>query len=111
MQLSLGPEELGVQGKWVDKRFATDVNDVVVDGYTNFDFDARFSLAGAGLERTYLQLNVINLLDERYFGSISSFINAGNICPAGGTCTANGSNPSFTLGAPRTFLASINVGF
>ena len=111
VQLSLGPVEVGIQGKWVDDRFATDVNDVVVKGYTNFDLDARLSLAGAGLERTYLQLNVINLLDERYFGSIGSQINAGNICPTGGTCSGNSSNPTFTLGAPRTFLASINVGF
>jgi iron complex outermembrane recepter protein len=110
-QFEFGPVEFGIQGKWVDDRFATDVNDVVVKGYSVFDADARFSLAPWGLERTYLQLNVINIFDERYIGSIGSQINAGQICPAGGTCASNTNNPTFTPGASRTFLATLNVGF
>jgi iron complex outermembrane receptor protein len=110
-QVEFGPVELGIQGKFVDDRFATDVNDVIVPSYALFDADARFNLKFLGLERTYLQLNMINLFDERYIGGIGTQINAGQICPAGATCSNNTSNPNFTPGAPRTFLATLNVGF
>jgi outer membrane receptor protein involved in Fe transport len=75
-QFEVGPFEFGVQGKYVDDRFATDVNDVIVPGYALFDADARFSFAQWGLERTYLQFNVINIFDERYIGSIGTQLNA-----------------------------------
>jgi iron complex outermembrane receptor protein len=105
VQLDVGPVTLGAQGKWVDDRFATDVNDVLVKGYTVVDLDARLSLRSVGLDRTYLQLNVINLFDKFYFGGINSQIAASTI---GGV---SGSNPSFTVGSPRTILGSINFGF
>lgn len=98
VQLELGPVELGVQAKYVDDRFATDTNDVKVEGYTLVDLDARLSLAGIGLEKTFFQLNVINLFDKFYFGNISTQINAAG-------------NPNFSVGAPRTVLGSINVAF
>ena len=109
-QLTLGPVELGVQGKFVDDRFATDVNDVVVDGYTLVDLDARYSLESLGLKNTYFQLNINNLFNKFYFGNIGTQVNAGAICPAGGTCAANGANPNFSVGAPRTILGTIHVG-
>lgn len=105
-QFNFGPVDLGVQGKWVDKRFATDVNDVVVPSYTLVDLDARLNLAKWGLERTFIQLNVRNLFDEFYFSNISTQINAGNIGGAN-----NGQNPNFTVGYPRTFSAGFNVEF
>jgi iron complex outermembrane recepter protein len=97
-QVELGPVELGIQGKWVDDRFATDLNDIVVKDYALFDADARISMAGLGLERTYLQLNVHNLFNKKYFGNISTRIDAAG-------------NPNFTVGAPRTFIATLNLGF
>jgi iron complex outermembrane receptor protein len=110
-QLEAGPFEIGIQGKYVDDRFATDVNDVIVRGYALWDADVRFSFEPWGLERTYLQVNVINIFDERYIGSIGTQLNAGQICPAGSTCGSNTNNPSFTPGSRRTFLATLNVGF
>ncbi len=104
-EVDLGPVLVGVQGKWVDDRYATDVNDVLVKGYTLVDLDARLSLRTLGLERTYFQLNVINLFDEFYFGNIGTQISAGTI---GGIA---GANPNFSVGAPRTILGTINVGF
>jgi iron complex outermembrane receptor protein len=110
-QLELGPVELGVIGKWVDSRFATDVNDVLVEDYFTVDLDARVSLKDLGLAKTYFQLNVINLFDKFYLGNISTQINGGNICPVGATCSGNSSNPNFAVGAPRTVLGTINVAF
>ena len=96
--MELGPVAVGLQGKYVDDRFATDVNDVKVKGYTLFDLDARLDLARVGLANTYLQLNVLNLFDKFYFGNISTQIDAGG-------------NPGFSVGGPRTFIASVNFGF
>jgi iron complex outermembrane receptor protein len=111
VQFEVGPAQLGVTAKWVDDRFATDVNDVIVPSYTLVDLDARFSLAGMGLETSFFQLNVINLFNERYFGNIGTQINAGNICPVGANCAGNSNNPTFTPGSPRTIVGTLNIGF
>src|SRR5207253_4987163 len=79
VQGNLGPFTIGAQAKWVDSRFATDTNDVVVDDYTVVDADVRFDLGSIGLPESYVQFNVTNLFNERYFGNISTQINnAGN---------------------------------
>jgi len=98
IQGTLGPLQLGLQAKKVGDRFATDTNDVRSEGYATVDFDARLNLEKWGLEKTYLQLNVINLFDERYLGNISTQINAAG-------------NPNFALGSPRTIMGSVHVGF
>ncbi len=98
-EFNYGPVNVGVQGKWVDERFATDVNDVVVGSYTLVDLDARFSLEQYGLSKTSLSLNVRNLFDERYFGNISTQVNALS------------GNPNFTVGYPRTVIGSVKFGF
>jgi iron complex outermembrane receptor protein len=98
LQIELGPVEIGVQGKWVTERFATDVNDVRVQGYSTVDLDARLSLAQWGLEKSWLQLNVVNLFNEFYFGNISTQINAAG-------------NPNFSVGAPRTVMGTLRMGF
>ncbi|HEX8309207.1 MAG TPA: TonB-dependent receptor [Allosphingosinicella sp.] len=98
IQGTLGPLELGLQAKKVGDRFATDTNDVRVKGYATVDLDARLNLEGWGLSKTYLQLNVINLFDRFYFGNISTQINAAG-------------NPNFAVGAPRTIMGSVHVGF
>lgn len=93
-----GPINLGIQAKRVGPRFATDVNDVKVKGYTVVDLDARFSLEELGLRKTYLQGNIQNLFDTFYFGNLGTQINA-----AGG--------PNFAVGGPRTASMTLNVGF
>jgi len=92
--------EFGIQGKWVGSRFATDTNDVKVKGYALVDLDARLNLAplAEALRKTYFQLNVTNLFDKKYFGNISTQINAGG-------------NPNFSAGSPRTVMGTLNVGF
>lgn len=96
--IKAGPVDLGTTVKWVDKRFATDVNDVVAPAYMLVDLDARLKLSDFGLEKTYLQLNVKNLFNEFYFGNISTQINAA-------------ANPNFSVGYPRTVLGSVHVEF
>lgn len=98
-EFNYGPVNVGVQGKYVDERFATDVNDVVVGSYTLVDLDARFSLEQYGLAKTSLALNVRNLFDERYFGNISTQVDALS------------GNPNFSVGYPRTIIGSVKFGF
>lgn len=101
IELDLKPVTLGIQAKRVGKRFATDVNDVVVKGYTVVDLDGRVGLPFIPGNRTYLQVNVNNLLNERYFGNLSTTINAYG---------RGSSAPRFTPVSGRSVLATINVG-
>ena len=94
--VELGPVEFGIQGKHVGSRFATDTNDVKVKGYFLVDLDARVDMSMLGLEKTFFQLNVSNLFDERYFGNISTQINVGG-------------GPNFSVGSPRTFIGTLNI--
>ncbi|WP_298813778.1 TonB-dependent receptor [uncultured Sphingomonas sp.] len=97
-QVELDPFSLGVQVKHVGRRYVTDVNDLLVAGYTTVDLDARASLARFGLENTFLQLNVTNLFEERYFGNLS-------------TATSASGTTRYTFGAPRTVIGSIHFAF
>ncbi|HYD12946.1 MAG TPA: TonB-dependent receptor [Allosphingosinicella sp.] len=97
-QANLGPFTFGVQAKWVDVRFATDVNDILVDDYTVVDADIRFDLGSVGLPDSFVQFNVTNLFDERYFGNISTQINGAG-------------NPNFSTGSPQTFMLTLNLAW
>jgi iron complex outermembrane receptor protein len=85
----------------VGKRFATDVNDVVSNDYAFFDLDARIGLPFIQNNRSYVQLNVSNVLNARYFGNLSTTINAFGF---------NNSAPRFTPVAPRAIMATLNLG-
>jgi iron complex outermembrane receptor protein len=89
---------VGLQAKKVGDRFATDNNDEIAPGYTVVDVDLNYGIKLGGLEGAELQLNVTNLLDEEYFGNISS--------GTGGTSVG-----FYTIGAPRTVMASLRFNF
>jgi iron complex outermembrane receptor protein len=84
----------GLQAKKVGDRFGTDLNDQVAPGYTVVDLDLSYGFQYKGLKKGEVQFNVTNLLDEEYFGNISS--------GTGGTSTA-----FYSIGAPRAFVASL----
>lgn len=63
---------LGIQGKFVGKRWTNLVNTERAPGYDLWDLDVRFSLDTLGLEGTYLQGNIRNLFDKRYLGDITT---------------------------------------
>ena len=89
-----------LSGKYVGKRFATDLNDLETPDYTVVNGSVRWDLPGLAFLKpgTYAQLNVINLTDEYYYGSISSTVAASN-------------KPSFNVGAPRTVMLSLHTAF
>ncbi len=88
----------GLQGKKVGDRFATDNNDEVAKSYTVFDLDFTWGFKVPGFEGAQFQFNVTNLLDEEYFGNISS--------GTGGTSVG-----FYSIGAPRTAVASLRFNF
>ena len=102
VELHIKPVTLGLQAKHVGKRFATDVNDVVVKAYTTFDADARVDLPWVPGNKTYFQLNVINLFNEHYFGNLSTTINAYG---------PGSSAPRFTPVSTRAVTGTLTVGF
>jgi iron complex outermembrane receptor protein len=104
---------LGVQAKRTGPRYVNDQNLPVFQtingvstqvygakapGYTLVDIDARYSLEKFGAPGVALQLNVTNVFDKMYVGGFDGTL----------------SNTSITfaqIGAPRTFIGSIVVGF
>jgi iron complex outermembrane receptor protein len=111
-----------LQGKWVDDRFSTDLNDEVAPAYTVVDFDASYRFKLSGDQSLQVQFNVMNVLDEDYFGTISSGLGTNPPCVNESTgATAQCVNPAgqpqsggvgfFSIGSPRTILLSVKYGF
>jgi iron complex outermembrane receptor protein len=95
----------GAQVKYVGKRFATDVNDEVAESYTLVDANVRYSFAALGLENAFAQVNVSNLFDKKYKGSISSRTTA-----TPGSPGFSGA-PTYAVGGRRAVQGSIHVEF
>ncbi|MFW2344971.1 MAG: TonB-dependent receptor domain-containing protein, partial [Brevundimonas mediterranea] len=93
-----GPLSAGIQAKYVGERWLTDVNDLAVPSYTVVNADARFDLGYFGFEGTDIQINVTNLLDEEYFGSLGTGLDANSSLYA-------------NQGPPRTIQASVRYAF
>jgi iron complex outermembrane receptor protein len=77
--------------------------------YWLVNLDVRYNLApfGPELKNTYLQLNVYNLFDKFYVGGFG-----GGLAQAFNTAGTQYGNPPFVqIGAPRTIMGSINIGF
>lgn len=106
---------LGAQGKYVGDRWSTDVNDEQTDAYTVVDLDARLKLENFGWNNSYIQLNVTNLFDEEYLGSISSQTNAQTIADIDPVTPGNqaraGTAPTYSISAPRTFMLTLRAAF
>ena len=132
----LGRFELGLTAKKTGGRFIYDSNLPILSGtwsrdgagvvtnttyvvhpaktpaYWMVNLDARIDLAGLGLgEKTYVQLNVYNLFDKLYVGNYPSGLNQGNVIGPGVIGANPGSPPFAQIGAPRTFSATLSVGF
>lgn len=98
-----------LSGKYVGDRYSTDVNDDIAPAYTVWNASMRWDLDFAK-PGTYLQLNVINLMDEQYLSNITSRNNAFPTLRSNGT-TQSASLPSFNVGAPRTITLALRAKF
>jgi iron complex outermembrane recepter protein len=93
----------GLQGKYVDERFSTDVNDQAAPSYTTFDADATYGLETQNLKFD-IQLNLINIADREYLGSIATSRFSADPTKPYGTQA-----PLYAVGAPRTIQLSVSV--
>ncbi len=126
VRATLGPVDFGFSGKRTGTRFVYDTNLPVYAGpagtlqapnrtyqvfgaktpaYWLVNLDARINLEFVGLnDKTYLQLNVYNLMDNFYQGGfgggVSQAVSGGNY-----------SIPNVQIGAPRTVSATFTMGF
>jgi iron complex outermembrane receptor protein len=71
-QYKIGDFSFGLQGKQVGDRYSNDLNTEKAPAYTLWDANVRYVLPQIGVAKSSLQLNVKNLLDEKYLGDISS---------------------------------------
>lgn len=117
-QVEFEPVSVGLQVKYVSDRFATDLNDIKSQAYTTADLDARFDLEPYGLKNSSFQINVTNIFDRFYLANIGTQIAGPNnnglvLVPslAAGASIPGGSAPNWSIGAPRTFSATLRVGF
>lgn len=94
----------GVQAKYTGERWITDVNDLADSAFTIVDVDARIDFTPWGYEDTYLQFNVTNVFDEKYYSGLGTRASA---TPG----QLGYSRPFATTGAPRTWMATLRVGF
>jgi len=150
----LGPVHLGIEAKRTGPRYIFDNNSAMYRGdigvtsstaipgrtlipqevifgakapaYWLVNLDARVDLApfSPALKKTYLQLNVYNLLDKFYVGGFGGGLSqttstrscsAASLPAPGCTPTVTvptwGAPPFVQIGAPRTISASINIQF
>jgi iron complex outermembrane receptor protein len=100
---------VGLGGKYTGRRFATDTNDLRVPSYVLVDGDITYDLGELGWKGSFLKFNVANLMDERYFGNISSQrCYVPNVATATSGC---GSAPLFGVGYPQTFQLTLRSTF
>lgn len=100
---------LGLDGKFVGSRYATDVNDYKVPSYFTMNADVTYDLGELGWESSYLKFNVQNLLDEKYFSSVATSKSCFTpVAPTTSGCT---SYPLLSVGFPRTLQITLRSVF
>ncbi len=105
-EYEIGDFTFGLQGKYTGDRWATDVNDEKAADYTVIDANVRYNLENlVNLPDTYLQLNVTNLMDRHYLGSISTRVTSNAAIPG-----FSGA-PTYNIASPRTVQGSIHLAF
>jgi len=127
---TFGPLSAGFNVKRTGPRYLYDTNETVkqivagttyevygnkAPAYTLVDINARLDMSWAGLnKKTYFQLNVLNVFDQLWVGSINSgngSLNQGPTFNNVGAITAYGSALNSQIGYPRTVMGSLVVAF
>jgi iron complex outermembrane receptor protein len=132
----IGPVTLGVEAKRTGERFIFDNNmpvfrgDIGVTTGTNpqeqifsatapaywlVNLDARVKLGAVdpALKKAYLQFNLYNAFDKFYVGGFGGGLaqTTSSRTVAGVVIPTYGSPPFVQIGAPRTFVTSLNIEF
>ncbi len=124
------PVSFGIDAKRTGPRYLYDTNEPArqiaggttyqifpnkAPAYTLVNLNARVDLTWAGLNKqTYFQVNVLNVFNEYWVGSINSgngSLNQGPTYSATGQITGYGNALNSQIGYPRTVMGSLVVGF
>jgi iron complex outermembrane recepter protein len=112
VQYSLFGFDLGLQGHFTGRRFATDLNDLKTGSYFITDFDIRYDLGQFlnqyGVGKTYLQVNGTNLFNQHYLGSISSKF-CYTAAQTGKAYVGGCGAPTFNVGPVQTFMVTLHA--
>jgi iron complex outermembrane receptor protein len=106
--------QFGLQGKYVGKRWVTDVNDLRVDSYTVADLDITWRLDELGAKGSSIQINATNIFDERYYASLKGTQTSSTPGAPGGpnsSTTGTTGNAFAAIGAPRALMVTIKSAF
>lgn len=96
---------VGVNGKYVGRRFATDTNTIRVPDYYKVDADLTVDLDSLGMKGSTIQFNLDNIFDKHYYGNIGV-----QSCYKSGQsgCT---SSPYVSPAALRTFSVTLSAKY
>nr|WP_246387264.1 TonB-dependent receptor [Gluconacetobacter sacchari] len=98
--------------KYVARQYSTFINDQSIPGYVRMNISVGYRFRDWGFFKSpHIQLNLQNISDNRYLGSVSS-----PRVTALGTTATNGAKitpaaPTYTIASPFAALASISTGF
>lgn len=101
---------LNLNAKYVGDRYYTFVNDDIAPSYTVWNASLRYDLPWLK-EGTYLQLNAVNLFDEKYLHGTNFQNNANELFDNTGTKVNPSNAVSYQLGAPRTVSLTLRTQF
>ncbi len=108
VQYATGPLFANLQAKYTGKRYTSLTNDDSVPGYTTVDFNAGYRFRNVEiLKNPTLRLSVTNVTNEKYLvltGPSGSLFVTNTVGTGAGT-------PTFYVGAPRYFTASLSAEF
>ena len=108
-QYSIYGFRIGLDGKFVGSRYATDVNDYRVPSYFTANADITYDLGELGWDNSYVKFNVENIFDEKYFSSVGTSKSCFTpVAPTTAGCT---SYPLLAVGFPQTFQVTLRSVF
>lgn len=98
--------------KYVDRQYATFMNDESIPAYATLDLSVGLHLAGLiDGKRTDLRLNAINITNPRVLSGVQTIsFNAQDTVGRGGT-VISGSAPAYYIGSGRAFVVTLSRAF
>ncbi len=100
---------IGVDGKFVGSRYATETNDYKVPSYFTANADVTYDLGELGWDQSYIKFNVSNIFDAQYFSSVATSRTC--FTPYALTVPGCTSYPLLSVGSPRTFQVTLRSVF
>jgi iron complex outermembrane receptor protein len=111
-QYEIGGFDIGFQGKYIAKRYVSDVNDSAIGGFAVFDLDTSYEF-NLGDHSFKVQGVIDNIFDRDYISRVSTVANVNAVTVPSGTLGASPltSGPFYFIGAPRTFFITLTAKY